>query len=195
MIPAFLLVILAVAYRIVTGMMIHSGTDWLSNFAPFAAIALCGAVYFPRPLKFALPLGALLLSDIVLNQHYNAPLFTTLMICRYLALGLIGLLGLALQDRPSFKTMLPASIAASTLFYVVTCVFAWISDPGYAKGLSGLIQSLTVGLANYSTTPSWMFFRNSLLSDLVFTFVFVLSVQFSRRAEFASTKSALPRPA
>ena len=56
MIPAFLLILAAVAYRIVTGLAIHSGTTWLSNFAPLTAIALCGAVYFPPKLKFTVPL-------------------------------------------------------------------------------------------------------------------------------------------
>ena len=74
MIPALILILAAVIYRIVTGVAIISGSTWLSNFAPLAAIALCGAVYFPTRLKFALPLVALFLSDIVLNMHYNAPL-------------------------------------------------------------------------------------------------------------------------
>jgi hypothetical protein len=44
MIPAFFLILAAVAYRIVTGFAITSGTTWLSNFAPLAAIALCDPV-------------------------------------------------------------------------------------------------------------------------------------------------------
>ena len=55
MIPAVLLVIAAVAYRVTTGLLIQSGTTWLSNFAPFAAIALCSAAYFPNKLKFSFP--------------------------------------------------------------------------------------------------------------------------------------------
>ena len=48
MIPALILILSAVAYRIAAGFLIHSGTAlWLSNFAPLAAIALCGAAYFP----------------------------------------------------------------------------------------------------------------------------------------------------
>jgi hypothetical protein len=58
MIPAILLILAAVAYRIVTGLAIISGSTWLSNFAPLAAIALCGALYFPPKLKFTLPLVA-----------------------------------------------------------------------------------------------------------------------------------------
>jgi hypothetical protein len=194
MIPAVLLVIAAVAYRVTTGLLIHSGTTWLSNFAPFAAIALCSAAYFPTKLKFSLPLAGLFLSDVILNSYYGAPMFTPLIVCRYLALAVVGCIGLALQNQASFKTMLPASIAGSTIFYVITNVFAWISDPGYVKSLGGLIQALTVGLPQYSTTPSWMFFRNSLLSDLVFTSVFVVCMSFDRGAERSRAK-ALPRTA
>lgn len=195
MIPAFILVLLAVAYRIATGLMIFSGATWLSNFAPFAAIALCSAAYFPMRYKFTVPLIALFVSDLVLNAHYDAPWFNGQILCRYLTLAFIGVIGWSLQNRASLKTMLPASILGSTIFYVVTCVFAWLTDPGYVKNFAGLIQSLTIGLTNYAGTPSWMFFRNSLLSDLAFTFVFVFAVQLSRRAEFAPNKSPLPRPA
>jgi len=194
MIPALLLVIAAVAYRIAAGLLIQSGTTWLSNFAPFAAIALCSAAYLPTKLKFSLPLVALFVSDVILNSYYGAPLFTPLMLCRYLALAVVGCIGLALQNRASFKTLLPASIIGSAMFYVITNAFAWLSDPGYVKNFGGLIQALTVGLPQYSGTPSWMFFRNSLLSDLFFTLLFVFCLSFDRGAERSRAKP-LPRAA
>jgi hypothetical protein len=70
--------------------------------------------------------------------------------------------------------MLPASVAGSLIFYGITNLFSWLTDPGYVKNFAGLIQALTVGLPQYGATPSWMFFRNSILSDLIFTAVFVL---------------------
>ena len=195
MIPALILILAAVVYRIVTGVAIISGSTWLSNFAPLAAIALCGAVYFPTKLKFALPLAALFVSDIVLNMHYSAPLLAPEIVCRYLALGLVGWLGLALANNPSWKTLLPASLAGSTLFYFITNVFSWLSEPGYVKNFAGLIQALTIGLPQYSATPTWMFFRNSVVSDLLFTGLFVLCMSFVRSSERARSASVLPRPA
>src|ERR1700675_2131844 len=103
MIPAFLLIVAAVAYRIVTGFAITSGTTWLSNFAPLAAIALCGAAYFPARYKFTIPLIALFISDIVLNIHYSAPMLDPLIGGRYLALIVVGFIGLAVANRPSWK--------------------------------------------------------------------------------------------
>jgi hypothetical protein len=195
MIPALILILAAVVYRIVTGLAIISGSTWLSNFAPLAAIALCGAVYFPSKLKFTLPLVALFLSDVVLNVHYGAPLLVPEIVCRYFALALIGWLGLVIADRPSWKTVLPASLAGSTLFYVITNAFSWLSDPGYAKNFAGLIQALTVGLPQYSATPTWMFFRNSIVSDLLFTGLFVLCMAFFRSSERARAASLLPHTA
>jgi hypothetical protein len=195
MIPALLLILSAVAYRIVSGLLIYSGATWLSNFAPLAALALCGGAYFPLRLKFTVPLGALFISDLLLNFHYGASLIDPHMLSRYIALALVGLVGLALQNHTSFKTLLPASIVGSTIFYFVTNASSWLSDPGYVKSFAGLIQALTVGLPQYSATPTWMFFRNSVLSDLVFTLLFVICMSFGRNTAHARAAAALPRTA
>jgi Family of unknown function (DUF6580) len=195
MIAAIVLVLLAVAYRIATGLLIYSGTGWLSEFAPGTAIALCCAAYLPTKYKFSLPLGALFISDVVLNYHYGASLLDSQVICRYFALALVGCIGLALQNRASLKTLLPASILGSIIFYVLTNVFSWLSDPGYTKNLTGLVQALTVGLPQYSATPTWMFFRTSLLSNLFFTLLFVLTVNFGRNLERSRPREAISRAA
>jgi len=196
MIPAFILILSAVVYRIAAALLIHSGqAPWLSNFAPLAALALCGATYFPMKFKFTIPLGALFISDLFLNHYYGATLVDSHIFSRYLALVLVGFIGLALQNRASFKTLLPASIVASALFYLITNVFSWLSDPGYAKNSAGLVQALTVGLPAYSSTPTWMFFRNSLLGDLFFTLLFVACMNYGRNTSRARAGAALPRVA
>ncbi|HEV8617865.1 MAG TPA: DUF6580 family putative transport protein [Candidatus Udaeobacter sp.] len=195
MIPALLLIFSAVAYRVTTGFLIHSGASWLSNFAPLAAIALCSAAYLPKKYKFSVPLITLFISDAVINFRYGAPLLDPQILLRYFALAVVGGLGVLLQYRASLKTLLPASIVGSTIFYAMTNAFSWLSDPGYAKNLGGLIQALTVGLPQYSATPSWMFFRNSLISDLLFTLLFVISMNFGRSAERSRTRAARIYPA
>lgn len=190
MIPAFILVLVAVVYRIATGILVQSGSaTWLSNFAPLAAIALCGAVFFPAKYKFTVPLIALLVSDIVLNSYYGARLLDPIIIGRYLALIAVGCLGLLFTNRASLKTLLPASIGGSAIFYFLTNAFSWLSDPGYVKNFAGFIQALTVGLPGYA--PTWMFFRNSLVSDLVFTGLFVLAVHYGRSSERSRATPAL----
>jgi hypothetical protein len=195
MIPALILILAAVAYRIAAALLIHSGTTWLSNLAPLAAIALCAAAYFPKRYKFTVPMIALLISDVVLNVHYGFSLLSPFVASHYLGFALVGGLGLLLQNRASLKTLLPASIAASVIFYVVTNIVSWAFDPGYVKNFGGLIQALTVGLPQYSATPTWMFFRNTILSDLFFTLLFVACMNFGRKTSRARAGAALPRAA
>jgi len=195
MIFPLLLVLLAVVYRIATGLMIHSGTTWLLEFAPGSAIALCCAAYFPAKYKFAIPLGFLFISDAILNYYYGASLIDSQIVCRYFALALICCIGIAIENRASLKTLLPASILASVVFYVLTNIFSWLSDPGYAKTFAGLIQALTVGLPQYSATPTWMFFRNSVVSDLIFTGLFILCMKLGRNWQDSRSTSVVPHTA
>src|SRR5438477_152845 len=163
--------------------------------AMISATPLCGADYFSAKYKFTLPLTALFLSDVVLIAYYNAPLFVPLMIRRYCALALIGWLGLVVVRQRSLKTLLPASLAGSILFYIITNAFSWLSDPGYAKNFAGLVQALSVGLPQYSATPTWMFFRNSVLSDLIFTGLFVLCMKLGRSSRRSRAISTVPHTA
>lgn len=190
MIPALLLIISATVFRIATGFFGHSDSIGWMNFAPIAAIALCAAAYFPRKFKFTVPMSALLISDVVLNAHYGFSLVSPFVLSHYLGFAIVGCLGLLLQSRASWKTLLPASLAASLIFYVITNSVSWIYDPGYAKNFAGLIQALTVGLPQYSATPSWMFFRNSIVSDLVFTFLFVVCMNVGRSRETSRGRAA-----
>ncbi|HKS03805.1 MAG TPA: DUF6580 family putative transport protein, partial [Chthoniobacterales bacterium] len=142
----------------------------------------------------SVPLLTLFISDVIINLRYGAPLLDPQIIVRYGALALVGFLGLLLQSRASLKTLLPASIVASTAFYAITNTFSWLSDPGYVKNFSGLIQSLTVGLPQYSATPTWMFFRNSLVSDLIFTALFVICMNAGRSMERSREGASQFRP-
>jgi uncharacterized protein DUF6580 len=194
MIPALFLIISAVAFRIVAAFLGHSNSIGWLNFAPIAAIALCAAAYFPRKYKFSVPMIALLISDIVLNAHYQFSLVSPFVLSHYLGFAIVGCLGLLLQNRASWKTLLPASVVASLIFYVVTNSVSWIYDPGYAKNIAGFIQALTIGLPQYSATPTWMFFRNSLLSDLIFTGLFVVCMNAGRSMGRSRQRASQFRP-
>src|SRR5207244_12280203 len=140
-------------------------------------------------------LGALSASDVSLKSYSGASLIAPHIVARYLDIALVRLIGLALQHCASLKTLLPASIGGSTVFYLITNSFSWLSDPGYVKNFGGLIQALTVGLPEYSSTPTWMFFRNSLVSDLFFTLLFVACMHFWRKTSRACAGAGLPRVA
>lgn len=161
----------AVIYRFGAAFAADSHPGWLHNFSPVTAIALCGALLFSRRLALWLPLAILLASDLVLNIHYSAPFLSPELLLRYGALALVALLGVALRKQPRFLPVIAASAGGSLLFYVVSNTGAWLAAPEYARTLAGWIQSETVGVPGYP--PSWLFLRNSLLSDVGFTAVFM----------------------
>lgn len=178
MLPASILLAAAVIYRVVLGV---SGPDhsWLPNFAPVAAIALCGPCLFPRRHALVLPVAILLVSDLVLNRHHGVALVTGEMLARYGVLLGIAAAGLRLARDPRLATLLPAGLVGSVAFFLVTNTASWLGSPGYPGTLAGWCQALTVGLPGYP--PTWVFLRNSLAGDAFFTVLFVACLVLSRQ--------------
>jgi len=182
MFAALLLLIVVVAYRILSGSIASADFHWMHNFAPVSAVALCGAIYLPRRLAVILPLAMLFISDLVLNLfHYHQPLFTFDILPRYLALTLISLLGFALRGRSNVLRLLLASVAGSLIFYVITNTGSWLSDPAYARTGAGWVQAMSSGLPGYP--PTWWFYRQTLLSDIFFTLLFAACMAVPAKAE------------
>ena len=180
MVAPLALLLIVVAYRVVLGIAGSSDLHGLHNFAPVAAVALCGAVFLSRRLAVVLPLAILFISDVVLNLvHYHKPLFTLEIIPRYLALLLIVMLGMRLRGRVRLPGLLAASFVGSIIFYMITNTGSWWTEPAYAKTFSGWIQALTVGLPGWPST--WWFYRHTLLSDMLFTLLFVGCMALARR--------------
>lgn len=181
MFAAAALVLFTIIYRVVLGIAGSTHLDWLHNFSPLAAIALCGAVYFPRRVAVAGPLLALLISDVILNAHYHAPLLTWDILPRYLALAAIAGFGWLLRSNPRAILVLGSSLTASVVFFIVTNTGSWLAEPGYAKTAAGWTQAMTAGLPGFPSTL--VFFRNTVLSDLLFTGLFLACIVFQGRRE------------
>jgi hypothetical protein len=181
MFAAIALLLVVVLYRVVLGIAGSADMQWLHNFAPVAAIALCGAVYLPRRIAWLLPMAMLLVSDLVLNIfHYHVPLFTWDILPRYAALGLITGLGFTLRGKARPPVLLAGSLAGSILFYLITNTGSWIAEPGYAKTAAGWFQAVTTGLPGFP--PTWWFYRHTVISDLLFTALFAASMHLAQRS-------------
>ena len=124
------------------------------NFTPVAAMALFGGAYLGRrALAFAAPLGALLLSDLVLG-FYPELAFV------YLSTALTVVIGWALAKRRTVVGVGLAALVGAILFFVVTNFGVWLVMDYYPKTLAGLAACYVAAIP---------FFQNTPAGDLVFS--------------------------
>ena len=137
------------------------------NFSPIGAMALFSGAYFGRKgLAFVAPLGALLLSDVVLGfYHGMATVYAT-----DLLIVLIG--SLALQRRSPVRIGV-AAIASSVLFFLLTNLGMWLSSGFYPRTFAGLEACFVAAVP---------FFQNTVAGDLFYS---VLLFGGFKVAEFA----------
>lgn len=175
--PAIVLILLAVVSRLAP---IWLGDAWPLHFNAVTAIALCGAAYLPARWSLLVPIGALAISDVILNAHYGASVFDPQMLVRYACLFFIAGAGRWIARR-GWKTsdLVVGSLASSTFFYVVTNSVCWATTPAYPPGVSGWWQALTTGLPGFP--PTWTFFRTSLIGDLIFVGIFIVCARLGER--------------
>lgn len=153
----------------------------LPNFAPVSAVAFCGGLFLPGLLAWIVPISVLFVSDLALAMLLGYPAFSSAQFvswtCILAVVGIGRLLSKASFSTPRFFSAL---IGSGLLFYIVTNTAAWIGNPSYPRGLSGLWMSLTTGLPGFP--PSWMFYRNALVSDLIFGALLLAVWALARRA-------------
>ena len=93
------------------------------NFSPFGAIALFGAAYFiRRQWAFIVPLAALWLTNLALNNIYYSEYFEGFTwfgaIEVYLAIAAVVLLGFWLLKKVTIANVVIASIGAAIVFFL-----------------------------------------------------------------------------
>ena len=154
---------------------------WLPGFMPLAAVALCSGMFLPQRLALVIPLGILLCSDAIIDAHYGAHFFAVGTLVNYALLALVGLGGMSLRGSiPRMTRLAPvlgATLAGSGFYYVASNTITWLGSPEYPRTAAGLAQALTTGLPGY--LPSYVFFRNGLVSDLLYSMVFVACVRLT----------------
>lgn len=172
---AVFLLVLACGYRVLAAL-----TPDLANFSPLMAITFCGAVYLKERRLWLVPLVALTLSDVFLNRYYAQQFGyhwdATGMIVRTLCFAAAAGLGLLVARRKSWLNLASGALGGAVLFYFATNTVSWAGDVVYAKTAAGWWQAMTIGHPEFP--PTLFFFRNTLISDLLFTGVFALAMEY-----------------
>ena len=131
------------------------------NFAPIGGLALFSGSHFKKKIALLIPLAAMFFSDIFLGFH-NTIIYV------YVSFFLTVLIGRMVKNN-KWQSLAAASLVSSILFFLITNFGVWAAFSFYPKTLDGLLQSYTMGLP---------FFRNTVLSDLFFTFSFFYGYQY-----------------
>lgn len=173
---AILVLVLAAGWRIFT---LH--VPALSNFSPVMALAFCAGAYTRNQWMRLAPFAALVLSDLYIDHFYAVTYHyewsvrgaALRILCFAAALGI----GVAISRRRSWLNLLAGALAGSVLFYLVTNTASWSGDMGYTHDAAGWWQAMTVGHPQYY--PTIFFFRNTLVSDLLFTAFFAVAMEYA----------------
>lgn len=143
------------------------------NFTPIGALALFGGAYFTRrTTAVAVPLAAMLLSDVVLGVTlYGSVLWHSQPVVYgcFLATVLIGML---LRNRRTIVTVPAAAIASSVLFFVVTNFGVWYDGSMYPQTTEGLTACYVAALP---------FFRNEVAGNLFYSAILFGGFELAQR--------------
>jgi len=131
------------------------------NFVPIGGLALFSGANFRKKSALLIPLAAMFLSDVFLGFHKTIPYV-------YASFIIIALIGGIIKSN-KWQSLLKASLVSSVLFFLITNFGVWMTGTMYQENLSGLMQCYGFGLP---------FFRNTLISDLFYTFSFFYGYRF-----------------
>src|SRR3989339_736642 len=131
------------------------------NFSPIGGLALFSGANFNNKFSFLIPILAMLISDIFLGFHKTIPYV-------YVSFVIIFLIGRKMKFN-KWQNLLSASLISSIIFFIITNFGVWLNFNMYPKTVDGLIQCYVMAIP---------FFRNTLLSDLVYSFSFFYGYRF-----------------
>jgi hypothetical protein len=146
------------------------------NVTPIAAMALFGGAHLSDGrLALAIPLAAMVASDLVIGLHALLPLV-------YASFALIVGIGLWLRPRVSAPRVAAAALAGSVTFFLITNFGVWAWGSLYPKTLDGLLAAYVAAIP---------FFRNTLFGDAVY--VAMLFGGFALLQRLAAAPRGSPR--
>jgi len=145
-----------------------------ANVTPLYAVALFACAVFPRRWALAVPVLAMIASDIVIGMHATV-LFT------WSGMLVFALLGFGLRGKRTTGRIVGSALAGSLAFFVWTNFGHWLTMGMYPMNGAGLMACYVAALP---------FFRNSLLGDLAFSGALFAAYEWYRVRRAAKIEAA-----
>jgi len=125
-----------------------------ANVTPIAAMGLFAGAFFEKKwLAFAVPILAMLTSDLVLGFHST-------MWAVYASFAIIVCMGFWLKGKAQPLMIATTMLAGSVVFFVITNFAVWLSGEIYPLTTQGLTACFVAAVP---------FFTNTALGDLFYT--------------------------
>ena len=135
-----------------------------ANLTPLYAVTLFACAVFPKRWAVAIPVVAMVASDLVIGFHSNIA-FT------WSGMFVFALLGFAMRERKTTGRIVIGALAGSAIFFVWTNLGVWLVSGIYPQTSAGLAQCYMAALP---------FFRNSLLGNMAFSGALFAAYEFVR---------------
>ena len=139
----------------------------MANFSPVGTMALFGGAYFAKKQwAFIVPMMALWLSNLILNNVFYTKYYPTFSfgfeLAVFVSFALVVVIGIVLLKRVNIVNLLTANILGTIGFFLISNFFVWAGGTMYPQTMEGLEMCFTMGLP---------FLKNTLLSNLLFSAV------------------------
>lgn len=172
--------VLLMVFRFSSSLLTSQFPESIGNFvnlSPFVALFFCSAYYFKKD-HWLMPVATIawFISTPFLNKFHGFGFWNHTTTVQFIALLLILGLGFLFQKKVQFWKVLLGSTMGVVLFYLITNTASFIANPVYVKTPAGYIQALWTGAPSHQI-PTWVFFRNSMIGNLLFTSLFMLSIR------------------
>jgi hypothetical protein len=145
------------------------------NFSPLDALALFSGAYFTkRSVALVVAFFSVWLGDVLLSQALFGQWMFFYPGCewQYGAYVLMVLLGRCLSTQPTNWQLGVGSLTASLLFFIISNFGVWYGGLLYPATKDGLITCYIAALP---------FFKHTLISDLIFTFIIFRAASLAPR--------------
>lgn len=132
------------------------------NVAPIGGLALFSGKNIDSKFAYIVPILVMILSDMFLGLH-SVILFV------YFAFLIYVFIGRRISRVNNFSHIMIAVFTSSLLFFLITNFGVWFVSGLYPRTFDGLVA------AYYMALP---FYRNTIIGDLIYSFVFIYGYFF-----------------